>query len=226
MPTSVQPQAIGAASTPVTPPATNSTLGKDDFLKLLTTQLRYQDPLNPMQGTEFATQLAQFSAVEQLTNINTNLTQSLDANALLTQVIGNSLAPNLIGSQVRAESDTVNYSGSGDIKLGYTLPAGCESVSINVYDANGNLVRTVSHAATTEGDNTFSWDGKNDFGNTVDTGKYKFVVDARDEKGKSVSSAQFIYGVISGVRFKSDGTYFVVDGTEISISKILEILKG
>jgi len=201
-------------------------MGKDDFLKLLTTQLRYQDPMNPMQGGEFATQLAQFSSLEQLTNINTSLTQGLDANYLLSQVIGNSLSANLIGNQVRATSDTFNYSGSGDVKLGYTLPGNSSAVSVKIYDKNDNLVRTLTNPGNSSGDNSFSWDGKDNLGNTVASGKYKFSVDAKDGDGAAMKTTQFIYGTVSAVRFKSDGTFFVVDGDEVSLANILEILKG
>jgi len=83
-------QAVGVGQTTQTA-ANKSVLGKDDFLKMLVQQLRYQDPLNPMKGDEFATQLAQFSSVEQLNNINTSLTDSLNANYMLTQAINNGL---------------------------------------------------------------------------------------------------------------------------------------
>jgi len=224
MPTSIT-QAIGLS----TPPKTggpSSTLGKDDFLKLLTTQLRYQDPMNPMQGAEFATQLAQFSSLEQLTNINTNLTQGLDANYLLSQVIGNSMSAALIGNQVRATADTFTYDGSGDARLGYTLPGNSDNVSVKIYNEKGILIRTLTNVGMNKGDTSFAWDGKDNLGNTVAAGKYKFSVDARDGKGATMETNQFIYGTISAVRFKSDGTFFVIGGAEISLASILEILKG
>ena len=89
------------SSTSTSATSGSSTLGKDDFLKLLIVQLRNQDPLNPTEGTEFAAQLAQFSSVEQLTNINSTLTESLATNKLLTQSIGNSLATTMIGKTVK-----------------------------------------------------------------------------------------------------------------------------
>src|ERR1700690_2579879 len=81
---------------------TTPVLGEDDFLKLLTMQMQYQDPMNPMSGTEFASQLAQFSSVEQLTNINSELAQSISSNSVLTQSINNDLAATFIGKNVRA----------------------------------------------------------------------------------------------------------------------------
>ena len=225
MPTSVQTQAVGATTAPKTT-TPSSTLGKDDFLKLLTTQLRYQDPLNPMEGTEFATQLAQFSSVEQLTNINSTLSQNLDAMYTLSQVVGNSMSASLIGNQVRATSDKFAYGGDGSVKLGYTLPEASDAVTVQVYNQNGALVRTFLNPGNASGDNTITWDGKDSLGNAVAAGNYTFKVDARDEKGTALKASQYIYGVVSGVRFKSDGTYFVVDGAEVSIGDILEIIKS
>ncbi|MGA9120044.1 MAG: flagellar hook capping FlgD N-terminal domain-containing protein, partial [Bacteroidota bacterium] len=92
-------------TSPVQTATASNQLGKDDFLKLLVTQLQNQDPLNPLQGTEFVAQLAQFSSLEQLTNINSSLEQNIQSNQLMTQSIGNSLAATLVGKDVRASSN-------------------------------------------------------------------------------------------------------------------------
>ena len=85
IPTTVAPSSTSTTQTP------KNTLGKDDFLNLLVTQMQNQDPLDPMQGTDFAAQLAQFSSLEQLTDINTNLQQSLQASELLSGSINKQL---------------------------------------------------------------------------------------------------------------------------------------
>lgn len=216
---------VGAPNFPKST-STQGTLGKDDFLKLLVTQLRYQDPMNPMQGTEFAAQLAQFSSVEQLSNINTTLNQSLDANHLLTQSITNSLATTMIGKDVRATGDSVQYSGTGDRKLGYTLATAADAVTVKVFDSTGGLVRTMKMSGLNSGDNTFTWDGKDDNGASLAAGKYSFTVEASDAKGLTVKADLYTYGTVSAVRFKSDGTVFVVDGLEIPLANILEIMQG
>ena len=83
-------------------PADQGTLGKEDFLRLLVTQLRNQDPINPVKGEDFAAQLAQFSSVEQLQNINANLENNLEMDLLLNQALNNTLATTLIGNNVKA----------------------------------------------------------------------------------------------------------------------------
>ena len=104
------------------PPASSndSVLGKDDFLKLLVTQLSYQDPLNPLEASDFSAQLAQFSSVEQLFNIEETLRASLDANYLLATSINNTMAATVIGKEVRAVGDSIYFDGesaSGIISL-------------------------------------------------------------------------------------------------------------
>ena len=218
-----------------TPPVTNytntkqrtpsNTLGKQDFLNLLVMQMRNQDPLDPMKGTEFASQLAQFSSLEQLTNLNQSMNNSLDANAMLTQSINNALSTTFIGKNVRASADTFNYSGEGDVKIGYNLPMSAENADVKIYDESGALVKVI-HGDTDTGENTLSWDGKNENGVTVPSGKYHFEVEAKDSGGNVIDTTKYIYGTVTGVRFKSEGTVFVIDGIEVALSSIMEITEG
>lgn len=204
----------------------NSVLGKDDFLKLLVMQLRYQDPLNPMKGTEFAAQLAQFSSVEQLSNINTNLNNNLDANAILTQSINNALAATFIGKQVRATTNSFQFSGTDSVRVGYSLPSIADNVKVTITDSAGNTIRVMNNCGTSKGDNSVTWDGKDDQGNQVKSGQYKFKVEAKDNRGADLFPSQYVYGKVNGVRFRSDGTVFVIDGAEVTLSSILEIMEG
>jgi flagellar basal-body rod modification protein FlgD len=204
----------------------SSVMGKDDFLQMLVMQLRYQDPLNPLTGTEFAAQLAQFSSVEQLANMNTSLASSLDASYLMTQAITNSLSASLIGKDVKATAESFHFAGSGDVRLGYTLGSAADHVTVKILDESGAVVRTITNGGTATGDNTFTWDGLNDEGDAVPEGTYRFTVDAVDGDGENITASRYLFGTVSGVRFKEDGSFFVVDGVEISFANILEILEG
>jgi len=199
-----------------------STLGKQDFLNLLIMQMRNQDPLEPIKGTEFAAQLAQFSSLEQLTNLNESMSNSIDANAYLTQSINNALSATFIGKNVRASADSFSYNGEGDVKVGYNLEISAEKVTVNIYDESGRLVKTMN-GDTSKGENTLEWDGTDDNGQTVSAGKYRFEVSAEDSGGNAIEATEYIYGKVAGVRFKSDGTVFVIDGIEVALSNILEI---
>ncbi len=222
-------QAVGVGQTTQTA-ANKSVLGKDDFLKMLVQQLRYQDPLNPMKGDEFATQLAQFSSVEQLNNINTSLTDSLNANYMLTQAINNGLSAGFVGKQVKVTGDTIKLTGSGvdetRVNLGYTLGSAATQVEITVKDANGRVVRTIHASDGAKGDNTYEWDGRDDNGADLAAGKYTFSVNAKDASDKNIASATYIFGKVSSVRFTAEGTKIVIDGQEIFLSDVLEILEG
>lgn len=204
----------------------SASMGKDDFLKLLVNQLRFQDPMNPLTGTEFAAQLAQFSSVEQLSNINTNLTQSLQANQLLALSINNALSATIIGKEVKATTDAFHFDGTKNVTLGYSLPSNADSATVKIYDGAGNLVKTINQTGTDKGDNTIAWDGTNDNGKTLAAGNYTFAVSAKNSKGESVAASGFIIGIVDSVRFKADGGVFVVDGMEVPLAKILEIRKG
>lgn len=200
-------------------------LDKDDFLKLLIMQLRYQDPLSPLDGTEFAAQLAHFSSVEQLSNINRNLLHSIDANYVLSQSITNALAATFIGQEVRAATHVFGYNKDEDVKLGYYLQSPAESVTIRIYDEAGNLIRTIQSRELNQGENVIIWDGRNDQGKRVEEGRYSFHVEANSSNGVRISTSPFIFGVVSGVRFRSTGTYFTINGVEIALSDIEEIRK-
>ena len=210
------------------PPATtapSAMLGKDDFLKLLVQELHNQDPLNPMSGSDYAAQLAQFSSVEQLSNINTALQQSITASGQLSQSINNALAATFIGKQVKVTGSTFDYS-SGTVELGYNLPVAASTVQVSVVDGSGTVVKTILRSSGDKGDNTFTWDGTNDYGKAVPAGKYTFSVQAKDDNGGQMQSSQFMFGTVNGVRYKSDGTYFVLGDVEVPLSDILEITNG
>src|SRR5574340_1466712 len=135
-----------------------STMGKDDFLKLMIEQLKNQDPLDPTDSSEFTAQLAQYSALEQLTNLNDYMKQSIDANAVLTQSINNTLITGLIGKEVKIDGGEFQVRGQESIVLGYKLPYQAKSAQIKIYNESGTLVKTIDDVPTSLGDSKLSWD--------------------------------------------------------------------
>ncbi len=198
-------------------------LGKDDFLKLLLQQLKYQDPLNPMSGAEYAAQLAQFSSVEQLQNINTSLTASIDANYLLSQSVNNTMAASLIGKDVKLAASAFTFDGSSDVTMGYALTGEAGEVTIGVYNEKNEKVREITASGHSLGEHEEVWDGKNDNGTAVPAGQYTFKIAATDANGKAVTTSQYLWGTIDAVRFTTAGTVVVINKTEVGLNNILEV---
>jgi flagellar basal-body rod modification protein FlgD len=188
--------------------------------------MRNQDPLNPMESAEFAAQLAQFTSVEQLMNLNDSMKTSLDANYLLSQSINNTLAATLIGKEAKLDTAEFNYNGQDNQTLGYNLSKNAKNVTIKIYNESGALVRTIENVSGNAGDNKLSWDFTDNNGEKVSYGKYRFEVSANDFDGKSISTSTFLFGRIDGVRFTELGTKLVVNGMEFNLSDIKEILNS
>lgn len=203
-----------------------SSLGKDDFMKLMISQLKNQDPLNPMDGTAFSAQLAQFSSLEQLTNLNTYMKQSIDANATLTQSINNTLITGLIGKGVKLSGGDIKVNGQDSITLGYNLPSEAKTAQIKIYNESGALVKTIDGISTTSGGNKLSWDLTDNNGNKLPNGKYKFEVDAVNLSGDNMTLDIYKIGTIDGVRFTDQGTVLLVGGAEYSLADIAEVLNN
>ncbi|GBD88080.1 basal-body rod modification protein FlgD [bacterium BMS3Abin03] len=204
--------------------ANSTIMGKDDFLQLLVTQLRYQDPLSPMDGTKFASQLAQFSSLEQLSNLNQAVQMSIDGNYYLSQSINNTLTATLIGKNVKLAGGTIVKNGQTNVKLGYTLPNSASSVEVNVKDENGNIVKTFDAPPSKTGDSKLLWDFTDNNGSKLPDGTYTFEVIAKNDSGDDMTATLFKWGKIDGIRFSEKGTTLVVDGNEYLLSDILEIL--
>ncbi|MDQ7817310.1 MAG: flagellar hook capping FlgD N-terminal domain-containing protein [Melioribacteraceae bacterium] len=201
------------------------TLGKDDFLKLMIQQLKNQDPLNPLDGTEYASQLAQFSSLEQLTNLNSSITKSMDINYLLTQSINNTMIATLIGKEVKIDGNNISAVGQEKIELGYNLPVQAKSVTVKIFDSNGTVVKMID-GTVEAGVSKVSWDLYDNNGIKVRNGEYTFEVDAYNMAGEKMTIPTYKVGLIDGVRFTDKGSMLLVGGAEYSISDILEILNN
>lgn len=205
-------------------PQGNDAMDKDAFMDLMIAQLKNQDPLNPMDGTEYAAQLAQFTSLEQLTNLNTSMDQSIEADYYLSQSINNTLTATLIGNDVKLDSPTLNNVGQDSIEFGYSLPADASDVTIKIYNENGALVKTISQENTPSGDHKLSWDFFDDNGNKTPEGAYSFKIEATNAQGEKMDVSSYGIGTIDGVKFGENGTTLIVGGIEYSLGDILEIL--
>ena len=198
----------------------NGSLGKDDFLKLLVTQLQNQDPLNPTDNTQFVAQLAQFSSLEGITNLN----KSMDGISTGMASLMNSNSANLIGRSVKAEGSDFSYTGA-PVTVGYDLTGAGSKVRISIFDLSGKLVRTIDSGAQASGVHDITWDGADDSGKPAPAGAYGFAVSARDPADNAVSANTYVYGQVSGVNFDSGSANLLVNGKEISQNKLKGIYR-
>jgi len=203
--------------------STKSTMGKDDFLKLMLTQLKNQDPLSPIEGTEFAAQLAQFTSLEQLMNLNDSMETSIDANYYLTQSINNTLAATLIGKEAKLSTNTFSFSDQKNVTLGYNLSSQASGLTIKIYNDSGSLVKTIENAPKSSGDNKLIWNFTDNEGNKVPSGKYRFEIEATDSQDQPISASKYLLGKIDGVKFSEYGTKLLINGTDYMLSDIMEI---
>ena len=200
-----------------------TSMGKEDFLKLMLAQLQNQDPLNPMEGTEFASQLAEFTSLEQLINLNKAMDTSINADYFLSQSINNTLAATLIGKEVKLSGNSFQNNGGENTTLGYNLSTQASSCTIKIYNESGQLVKTIENAPKNSGDNKLIWDYYDNNGNKVPEGKYTFKVEAKDSNNNLISYSDYVLGKIDGVKFTEMGTMLVVNGANYYLSDIMEI---
>ena len=144
--------AASTASSTASSSSTTSGLGMDAFLQLLVTQLQYQDPLSPMDDKEFVAELAQFSSLEQLTEINSGI-DKLSSIGQEQQLLG---AVNFIGKTIEATGTAVSLSEGEATAVTFSLPEDAATCLVNVLDSAGSIVRTVDLGATTAGDVEFA----------------------------------------------------------------------
>ena len=203
----------------VTKMADDGVMGKDDFLKLLIAQLSAQDPLDPMGAQDFSAQLAQFSGLEQMTNVNSNL----EILQKLQTASQNTSSLNLIGKTVESYGNAFSHSANSSETLSYSLASDAVSVRIDMFDSTGSQVDMIRIDNQGQGKNTASWDGFDKHGNSLPAGTYSFTVKADNQAGATIAVDTFSSGLVSDVVFGKDETYAIVNGKELPISAIKRV---
>lgn len=208
------------ASTSAAGPAKNTAAeSQDRFLKLLVTQMKNQDPLNPMDNAQVTSQMAQLSTVSGIDKLNATL-QALSSSMIASQSMQ---AASMIGHVVMVPGngmDLVNGKGSAAVDL--TQPA--DSVSVAISDASGRVVRNMQLGSQGSGAVPFQWDGLNDAGQLLADGSYQFNATAQLGGVKSTASTMS-YGLVNSVMQGTQGATLNV-GTigEVSLASVKQIL--
>jgi flagellar basal-body rod modification protein FlgD len=198
-------------------------MDRADFLKMLVAEMTSQDPMNPMQNSEYASQLAQFSQVQELQKMSTTLDNSYQTNLLLAQSINNTMASSFIGQIARAERDQFKLGASGSTSLDYNLAGNATSVKMEIMDSSGKVIRTITGKPEVAGDHSMTWDGLDSDGNRVAAGDYTYKVTATGVKGTSVDAMTIFQGRITGVNYSSGGAVLMVGDVELQLNQIIEI---
>jgi len=194
---------------------------EDRFLKLLVTQLRNQDPLNPLDNAQMTSQMAQISTVNGIEKLNTTL-QSLISNSNDAQKMQ---AAAMVGKGVLVPGAGLDQKAAdGAAYAGFDLAGPADSTTITINDANGIAVRTIKLGGMAAGTHPFRWDGKSDSGAAVADGSYTFKV-AAQRGGTAVDSTALQLGLVTGIMNSSQGVSLNVGnlGT-FKLSDVKEIL--
>jgi flagellar basal-body rod modification protein FlgD len=193
----------------------------NSFLMLLTAQLKFQDPLSPLDATQFVSQLSQFSSVEQAIVANQKLDtiiQSLGTSSMMADV-------GMIGRKVELAGNTVEMKDSS-ANLTYSLAKDAEQAGVVIRDEAGNIVRsmTIDRSA---GEHSLSWDGTDNDGSSLPDGIYTFTVGAADADGKVVASTSYVTATVTRVETTTDGSQLVLsNGMHTPSSAVRAILSA
>ncbi len=196
----------------------SSNLGKDDFLLLLVTQLQNQDPLNPQDPTEFTSQLAQYSSLEQLFTVNDQLGQLETTNGNVVQMT----ALGLMGQNVVVQSDSVTL-GNGSVTLGYTLSNSVDQAQLVIQNADGNTVATLDGSALSAGEHFINWNGTGASGAALPAGEYQLKVLTRRDGESTDSGSPLIKATVTGVDLNGGSSTLVTGAGEYSLGKVTSV---
>lgn len=200
--------------------APKNDMGKDAFMKLMLEQMKHQDPTSPLKSHEMAAQLAQFTSLEQLTNINQNLEQ-LKHNQ---EPSNNFQALNFIGKKVSGDgSRIIRADGDGEHEIHFDLKGEVPKVNITISDSHGIEVRKFEVNGTKKGENEAIWDGTAENGQPLKAGEYRVKFDAVADSGKKIVVDTKFEGKVTGVNFTGEGPVLLVGNKSVRMNEIKKI---
>lgn len=204
------------ASASTTTSATSNALGQEDFLEILIAQLQNQDPTDPVDTTEFTSQLTQYSSLEQLMKVNTGLDTLISD---FQSMSGLEMA-GLVGMEVTVDGNTIEVDGS-TCDISYDLSTSAVEGQVQIYDASGDWVDTLDFGRQDAGANTLVWDCSGQ-----SSGSYTFEVSAVTSDGSDVTVTTQAAGIVTEVSFKDGSSYLKVNGQDVSVDDLISIAQA
>jgi flagellar basal-body rod modification protein FlgD len=211
--------ALGGLGLGVPQAAAKGELGQEDFLQLMLTQLKNQDPFKPMESGEFLGQIAQFGTVQGLAGLQTSF-DSLSTSLVSNQALQ---ASALVGRSALVETSTIGVAAGQSVAGAIDMPTGSGTVNLSIRDASGQTVRTVQLGAQPQGLTSFTWDGLDDDGAAVPAGRYAFTASYFDG-AEAVSADTLLRAPIDSVLLGADGFTVELRGIgEVPFTAVREI---
>jgi len=204
--------------------AIGKTMGKEDFLQLLVTQLRYQDPMSPEDPKDFVAQLAQFSSLEQQMNTNQSLQDMGKIFQTLTASQDMAQGVSLLGKTVSGAGNQITLTGGKATAVSFQLPTDAKELVVGIFDANGQQVRLLNLGAQPAGSVTLPWDGKDDQGKLAADGLYTYQVAAQGKDGQAIKVDTYFGGKVQEVFQDSQGVWVKVDGRQVLLGNIVSVV--
>lgn len=199
----------------------NNQLDKDAFLKLLLAQMKNQDPTNPLKSHEMAAQLAQFTSLEKLTNID----QSIDGLRKDQAPIQSYESLNLIGKAVSGDSSRISRTPDSDAhNIRFNLAQDSQKAKIEIKDMDGKVIRTLEMASLKKGRNELNWNGLLEDGTKAAPGEYSVAIEAHGSNGKKLAVETKFDGVIDGVQFTPQGPMLTIGKQQLRLSDVSKIV--
>ncbi len=199
--------------------APGNILGKEDFLNMLIAQLQHQDPLNPADSTEFTAQLAQFSSLEQLSNIHDSLKNMEQFQASLTH----SQAVSYIGKEITAAGNGLELKEGQTATCRFELEANAAMTAVSIYDATGGYVNSFETGPLGPGRQSATWNGTDFNGNQMPAGVYEFEIQAVDANNQSVAVTPLMRALVTGVSFKDNTAHLRTELQTVAIEDVIDV---
>lgn len=188
----------------------------DQFLQLLTVQMQNQDPLDPMDTKDMTNQIVQFSQAEQLINLN----QKADSVVQMQLASMSGMALSYVGMDASYVSSEAYFDGETPVEMAYSLSDEAASITINITNEAGDVVYT-EDVDMDDSVNSFTWDGTNTGGETVEKGTYTVSVGALDIDGNAITTATVVTGRVKGVETQDGIAYLLIGERAVELGNVI-----